>query len=164
MKNILKNINNEPNDLREYRNNTPNPSYIGGNFSSQKLKQALLDEQGYICAYCMKKISLELNEKHKPKVEVEHYKPRENNKELELNYNNLLAVCNGSVLSYPEKELYHHCDKTKGEKGKVNGNVELKVINPLRKDKSEDLIVYTLNGNIKSIYVNLKIAPILPMF
>jgi uncharacterized protein (TIGR02646 family) len=149
MKHINKNIANEPQSLREYREITPNTQYDGGNFDAKVLKQSLLEEQGYICAYCMGRISLDLNENHKPKIEVEHLKPREKYPELELQFNNMLGVCNGLSISHPEKIKNHHCDKTQGNEGKMNGQVEFKAINPLYKDKSENLLTYTINGEIK---------------
>ncbi len=150
MKHIKKNIANEPESLREYRENTPNAKYEGGNFNAKDLKKALLDEQGYICAYCMSEISLQLNEYHKPKIEVEHFKPQETYPALDLHYNNMLAVCNGLSETYPENVKVHHCDKTQGENGKINGKVELRRLNPLTKVDSEDLLCYDLNGIIKS--------------
>lgn len=154
MKHIIKNIANEPESLRNSRNDSQNTTYESANFDATALKQALLDEQGYLCAYCMGKISLEFNENHKPKVEVEHLKPREKYPELSLDYNNLIAVCNGLSNAYPEKRQYHHCDKTQGNEGKMNGMVELKTLNPLHKSSSETLLIYTLNGEIKSINDN----------
>ncbi|NJO01057.1 MAG: TIGR02646 family protein [Bacteroidia bacterium] len=150
MKHIQKDIANEPQSLRDYRNNTPNAVYDGGNFDTQALKTALLKEQGYLCAYCLGKIGLELGANNKPKVEVEHVKPRKKYPKDELDYNNMVAVCNGLSEIYPDKVKVHHCDKTQGSEGKMNGMVELKKLNPLHKASSEDLIGYNLNGKIKS--------------
>jgi uncharacterized protein (TIGR02646 family) len=157
MKHIKKNIANEPNSLREYRESTPNAKYDGGDFNAKDLKESLLQEQGYICAYCMGKISLELNEAKKPKVEVEHLKPRQKYPELELKYDNMLGVCNGLSVSYPKKAKIHHCDKTQGNEGKMNGMSELRVLNPIHKDKSEDLLTFISNGEMKSINGNLDV-------
>lgn len=133
---------NEPQDFKEYRETTPNAAYGGGNFSIPNLLDALLKEQGYICAYCMGKL-ISQEDAH-----VEHFLPRQTNKHEELNYMNLLAVCNGLTESHPEKEHFHHCDKTKGIDGKMNGKVSLKVLDPREKKKSEDRLTYTLNGLI----------------
>ena len=40
------------------------------------LRQSLLKEQGYLCAYCMSKI--------RDKVKIEHYKPRDAQNEIGL--------------------------------------------------------------------------------
>ncbi len=149
MKYIQKNVK-EPKTLSDYRLTTPYANYKGGNFDAEQLKISLLEEQGHICAYCMGKISLELNDMHKPKVEVEHLKPREKYPHLSLDYTNMLAVCNGLSELYPDKIHIQHCDKTKGVAGKMNGQVELQKLNPLNKSNSEDLLIYDLNGKIKS--------------
>ena len=71
----------------------------------QILRDSLLKEQGYLCAYCMSKI----DDQH---TKIEHYEPR--NKENELNYKNLLAVCEGNFSGNDEK--HQHCDTKKGNK------------------------------------------------
>ena len=147
MKYFKKDIKNEPKSLRVYRNTTPNPVYDGGNFDQKALKTALLKEQGYICAYCMGSISLDLNDVFKPKTEVEHYLSRQENKDLELKYLNMLVVCNGFSISHPEQEEIHHCDKTKGLEGKMNGFVQLRKLDP-RTPECEKLIRYTKFGEI----------------
>lgn len=65
------------------------------------LRNALLDEQGHICAYCMKRL--------KDKVKIEHYVPR--NEENELQYTNLLVVCSGGEGL---KKKDQTCDTRKG--------------------------------------------------
>lgn len=153
MKYIKKEIKNEPKVLRDYKNSTPSATYDGfidKDFRTgdrHPLKKALLEEQGYLCAYCMGRISLGLNDKSKPKIEVEHFKPQGKHPELDLDYMNMLGVCNGLSVTYPEKEDVHHCDKTGGGKGKMNGLINLRKLNP--HDKScEKLITYTANGEI----------------
>lgn len=68
------------------------------------LRQSLLEEQGYLCAYCMSKIC--------DKVKIEHYEPR--NPQNELDYSNLLAVCTGN--SAGNQREHQHCDTKKGNK------------------------------------------------
>lgn len=70
------------------------------------LRTSLLKEQGYLCAYCMRRINDNHNE-----VKIEHYKPR--NDENELDYSNLLAVCTGTSTS--TKKERQHCDTKKGD-------------------------------------------------
>ncbi len=148
MKYIQKSIQNEPASLRKYRNSTPHPVvYDGGNFDKQALRKALLKEQGGICAYCMGHISLELNEQFKPKIEIEHYLSRELRPDLQLRYNNMIGVCNGLSVSHPENEKLHHCDKTQGSEGKMNGQVMLKKLNPCSAE-CERLVKYTSGGEI----------------
>lgn len=61
MKYIEKKISNEPKTLKDYRDTTPNASYDGFGDTDNLLKKALLEEQGHICAYCMKRIKLGQN-------------------------------------------------------------------------------------------------------
>lgn len=157
MKSILKNIRNEPNALRRFRNETPNPTYKGysdkdiDSGAENPLKNALLEEQGYLCAYCMGRIRLDLNEQYKPQIEVEHFDSQELKPELSVIYHNLLGVCNGLSVTYPEKEQMHHCDKTKGEAGKMNGKVQLQKLDPRLPD-CERFIKYDLMGTIMAVH------------
>lgn len=138
-----KNLNNEPDDFRAYRETTPGARYNGGNFSVPVLKERLLNEQGWICAYCMTRIS------SVEKAHVEHYCPQEACPERDLDYMNLFAVCNGLTDSYPEKEFFHHCDKTQGEAGKMNGKVKLQKLDPAH-PSCESLVTYSLSGSVLS--------------
>lgn len=75
----------EPHSLRAHRNTS------GADFDSldkMELRDFLLSEQGYICAYCMKRINDAKDTK------IEHYEAR--NDENQLIYTNLLAVCTGN--------------------------------------------------------------------
>jgi len=67
------------------------------------LRNHLLIEQGYICAYCMKRI------RNREDTKIEHLDPR--NEENELLYSNLLAVCLGNEGN-PEDQTT--CDTKKG--------------------------------------------------
>ncbi len=137
MKYIDKNQRNEPQSLRAYRDTTPNATYSGFTDSDHHLKNALLNEQGHICAYCNGRISTIMNAVFKPKIEIEHYLPQEKNPELSLKYENLLGVCNGVT-----KEFNEHCDKSK--KSSL-----LKKLDP-RHPSVESLVVYSLKGEILS--------------
>lgn len=96
-----------------------------------RLRTSLLKEQGYICAYCMKKL-----EDDSSKVKIEHYVAR--NEENELEYKNLLAVCKGNEGEAFEKQT---CDTRKGNKEiKINPQVNSDILT----------IRYTSNGEIKS--------------
>jgi uncharacterized protein (TIGR02646 family) len=163
MKYIEKRPRNEPQALRNFRNNTPNASY-GGYIDKDietnevhPLKKALLMEQGYLCAYCMGRISLDLNTNHKPKVEVEHFKSQELFSNLNLSYKNMIGVCNGLSVTYPEKTDVHHCDKTGGIEGKIRGQVELKKLNPCDKN-CERLITYKADGKILAVNNNIDVT------
>lgn len=80
------------------------PQYVKDDIRSQLLK-----EQGYLCAYCMCRLSSD------PKsMKIEHWTPRNGpfgNRSLELDYKNMLACC----LGY-EGENPSTCDTKKGDK------------------------------------------------
>ena len=59
---------------------------------------SLLQEQGYICCYCGRRISRQ--DSH-----IEHLKPRNQYPELALNYHNILASCQKEVK--PKEPI--HC-------------------------------------------------------
>jgi len=145
----------EPDALLRYRTQTPNASYKGyidrDPITGQQypLKLSLLEEQGYLCAYCMGRISLNSSD-GKPDMEVEHYLSQALFPGKTLSYRNMLAVCNGFSVTHPEKECIHHCDKTKGTEGKMNGQVRLRKLDPLDK-RCEQLLTYSLYGKVLSI-------------
>lgn len=92
----------EPIKWKQYRK-TPGVKYQ----SIPELRDSLLKEQGYICAYCMRKVP------HKDKnstedSRIEHIKCREKYPEEELVYSNMVICCPGAINSD------FHCDKKKG--------------------------------------------------
>ncbi len=100
------------------------------------LRDSLVKEQGYICCYCMQRISPSTE-----KMKIEHHQPQKKHPELQLNYQNLLASCKDN--DGKPKYLPRHCDTCKGEQ-KIT-------INPADKLKScERLIKYRKNGQIYS--------------
>jgi uncharacterized protein (TIGR02646 family) len=99
----------------------------------KNLRKILLDEQGYICCYCMSRINCE-NSK------IEHFKPQSKYKELQLDYKNLFIVCKGGEGS---KEQF--CDTKKG-------NSELSKIELLK--DIENFIYYKKSANYIEIYSN----------
>ena len=104
----------EPKEWQEYRC-TPGVDYQ----SIPELVDALLEEQGYICAYCMRRIP------HKDRLykkdginyvltdedhRVEHIQSRENHDDKKLDYSNMVICCPGHIGSE------EHCDRLKGSK------------------------------------------------
>ena len=108
---ILIRKNKEPIEWTNYCS-TPGVGYQ----SIPALVESLLIEQGYICAYCMRRIP------HKDKLykrdgssysltsedhRVEHIKSREHHQALELKYSNMVICCPGHI---GDKD---HCDRAK---------------------------------------------------
>lgn len=75
--------------------------------STEDLKNALLAEQGYVCAYCMRRIPTP-DPNIDAQARVGHIKPRSKYPHLQLNYNNLVICCPGNIDNQP------HCDHSKG--------------------------------------------------
>lgn len=101
MRKIIKNK--EPKEWTEYRL-TPNVDYQ----SMPALRESLLQEQGYICAYCMRRIphkDYNSNENSR----IDHMLSRENHSDKKLEYQNMVICCPGAISDS------FHCDKLKGE-------------------------------------------------
>lgn len=66
------------------------------------IKDSLLKEQGYLCAYCMKRLD---NTNY---VKIEHIAPQSVYPEKSLSYRNMLAVCDGmKVIHIHSKHVIH---------------------------------------------------------
>ena len=105
--------------------NLPKGDYI--------LQNALLAEQGYLCAYCMQRINF-VNK-------VEHWDGQAATPLETLNYHNMLAVCGGKI----QDTDITHCD-TNRSKFQTEGKGVL-TINPLDKQAMSE-IKYLKNGTI----------------
>ncbi len=72
------------------------------------LRKSLLEEQGYICCYCGKRIEIEGST-------IEHLKCRINYPQLQLDYQNLMCSCDGGRSKRSKNLPYPaHCDASKG--------------------------------------------------
>ena len=144
MKQIIKGI--EPKSLTKYRSsvthNQLNKSNIYEDFKEKtkegcsesenyNLRKQLLEEQGYICCYCMSRIDCN-NSK------IEHFKPQTKYRNFQIDYQNLFIACNGGE---GKKGKEQYCDSFKGEN-------ELKDINLLL--NIESFIQYSKLGEISS--------------
>ncbi len=133
MKKIIKQS--EPRSLVEHRaKQRANENADYDNYPDKdKLRESLLNEQGYLCCYCMSRITLDW-------MKTEHWKPQTKYESLQLEYRNLMGACKGGEGSRPQKQ---HCDTRKGES-------EI-IINPVEGDKNcENLIRYRPDGEIYS--------------
>lgn len=132
MKTITKK--NEPNSLTKHRANQP-ASY--GNLPNADTRKSLLEEQGHICCYCMKRIP---ESQATPSSKIEHFLCQDHNEKEELNYKNMLLACSGQEGSPLRLQT---CDTRKG-----NQNLTNSPYNSVR--NIEDLIKYKPNGEIYS--------------
>jgi hypothetical protein len=120
MKHIVKN--NEPRILAKLKAEIPNAVYADlGSYPPDEpnrelkadkiIEKSLLEEQGYICAYCMKKVDY---------IRIEHWYPQNSEEDLQkgqslqLDYNNFLGVCTGYVYFSADERSEPHCEKARG--------------------------------------------------
>lgn len=122
----------EPQSLTDYRRNSN--AYFDGYDSKDDIRKQLLAEQGYLCAYCMSRISIN-------SMKIEHWIPESNLSEMEaLDYSNMLGVCLGHIKGDPGKD--DTCDAKKG-------NCSI-TVDPRRKDHIEKIQYRSKNGEIYS--------------
>lgn len=101
-----------------------------------EVRQAILEEQHYLCAYCMKRIGNE--ELH---TTIEHWSSLSKDKDNALSYHNFLAVCKGGAdVSGNTKGRILCCDASKGDQ-------EIR-IDPLDQEMMSH-IVYDKEGGIE---------------
>lgn len=100
----------EPQSLTEYKKQAH--AYYGG-CNKADIRKNLLQEQGHLCAYCMRRI-------YDDEMKIEHWKPREgvDDSPQALDYRNTLGVCMGHIASdeaVREKNQGDTCDSSKGD-------------------------------------------------
>lgn len=82
----------------------------GANYADYRDKdelcQVLMKEQGFICCYCMQGIKAET-------AHIEHWRSQKLYPGLQLEYKNLLAVCDGNSGN---PQHLQHCDQSKRDK------------------------------------------------
>ncbi len=124
----------EPVALAQYRA-MPGAVYDGGGFTPVKdaIREALLKEQGGLCAYCMQRIRADT-------MKVEHWHSRAGHSQEGLDYQNMLGCCPGNE-GQPRNS--QHCDTRKG-----NDDISLNPANPAHHARMK--IRYEGDGTIRS--------------
>lgn len=132
----------EPNSLLAFRKQNPDADYEDLPTNVLKdIRKQMWEEQGQLCAYCMKKIN------DSGVVRVEHCRPRhpqnemEHNKKETLDFKWMLGVCYGNSIEKGVKSEDTTCDAHKG-------NAEL-TVNPFD-ELSVRKIKYKADGSIYS--------------
>jgi uncharacterized protein (TIGR02646 family) len=126
------------NDFKKNHNIDANYKDITSNVRIQ-VKYALLEEQYSICCYCMKPIK-------KENSHIEHIKPQAKFPSETLNYNNLLASCNG-IQDHNE-----NCGHKKDNWYDAND-----FLTPLNSD-CEKVFIYNITGEMDATSKNGKIT------
>jgi uncharacterized protein (TIGR02646 family) len=124
----------EPPGLLKYRQET-GATYDDPRNPKDEIREQLVREQGYLCCYCMKRITTDLRG-----MKIEHWAPQgdPSASHLQLDWKNLLGACKGNEGARWQDQ---HCDTRKG-------NAHL-TLNPT--DPSCELHVrYLGDGTIKS--------------
>lgn len=113
------------------------PDCNGLKFSSvkQDIRVRLVEDQGYLCAYCMSRIRPDAKS-----MKVEHWQCQDRFPEKQLDYANLLGCCCGNEGGKLEQQ---HCDTRKG-----NDDIFFNPAEPTHQDRLQ--IRYTLRGKIMS--------------
>ncbi len=122
----------EPSSLTRYKKEKD--AYFDGFKYKDEIRLSLLKEQGYLCAYCMKRIN-GISE-----MTIEHYDPQsESDTSKALDYRNMLGVCKGGRGL---EKKYQTCDAHRG-------NVKL-TVNPLDRSSVEKIKYKQKTGEICS--------------
>jgi uncharacterized protein (TIGR02646 family) len=107
MKHIIKQS--EPIELTQFKaaSNPPNwiPTYSNlTKVAKDATKKALMEEQGYICCYCERR--LEENDSH-----IEHFQPQSDPNVDDIDFSNMLCSCQKTLKSGEPR----HCGNLKGD-------------------------------------------------
>lgn len=103
-----------------------------------ELRDALLIEQGYICAYCMRRIPAN-DVRVDATSKIEHIKSQEDKPDLQLNYANMAICCPGNLNDEA------HCDKLKGSNN-VSFNLHTKALQQSIEYVSKDGLIRSTNS------------------
>lgn len=128
--------------IRDYGQELENDHIFDNYRNKNELRLSLAEEQGYLCAYCMSRLSQDLSN-----TKIEHCRSQTDYPSEKLNYTNLLLCCKGNEKK-GQKQTDLHCDSKKGGKSFSYNPAEL----PNNMDK---LIQYKRDGRICSIDMDL---------
>lgn len=141
--------------MRRIHKHKPGPSKLlehrqrGGRYgdlpqeAKEQVRTALLEDQGFLCCYCMRSIHPETH-----RVRIEHHQSQSSTSSRDLDWDNLLAACSGADTTRARNEsdaaarkisrAQQTCDYRKGN--------EPITINPLT--RNVDVIDYLPTGRL----------------
>ncbi len=155
---------NEPKTLTNYRSKIPKKDLTGKNIYNDfpnktkadcnnnrtgNLRKQLLEEQGYLCCYCMSRINCDTSK-------IEHFKDQSANRNLQIDYQNLFIACEDSEGCTREQT---HCDTFKGGNALNYINLLSEIENEI-KYKLSDGTIFSDNSNINmeiNVVLNLNV-------
>ena len=130
----------EPKSLTAYKKHA-NAYYDG--CDKDDIRKQLLEDQGYLCAYCMRRIPEKIAAKNGSiidKMKIEHWFPESQcSEQQKLDFRNMLGVCMGNA-GHPHSETT--CD--------VHRKDKILTINPLDRDMVKKIRYNTHTGEILS--------------
>ena len=110
-------------------------SYYDNYDEKEELKQALVDEQRWLCCYCMCRIH-----PHRISTKIEHWQSQARYPNKQLDYKNLLGACLGG---HRKPVRLQHCDTRKGAR-----DLKWNPANPSH--RIEARVQYGADGSIES--------------
>jgi uncharacterized protein (TIGR02646 family) len=149
----------EPRTLTEYRASIPTKNlcdeHIYEDFKCKtredcsnnvagNLRKQLLEEQGYICCYCMERIGCS-------DCKIEHLKDQSGNRNLQINYRNLFVACSGNEGNQKNQQ---HCDTFKGNQDLDHIDLLSNIENSICY-KDSDGEIFSKNSNINDEIDNI---------
>lgn len=102
-------------------------------FPKNDVKVCLIYEQRGLCAYCMRRIRMDSYSR------IEHFIPLSADKEMAIDYSNMLGVCDGGERNVGQQGRVLCCDANKKEK-----RIHTSPLNKIQMDK----IAYKPDGTI----------------
>lgn len=140
----------EPEDLIVYKKERgENASYQEFSQSEStkaaflNLREQLLEEQKYVCAYCGQAILSVKNQFGTPIMKTEHFEPQHEETSASLTYSNLLGCCLGNQ----KNKGPNHCDSHKG------GRKLHHIKNPAFIQARDESIFYSVKVNDEEVLV-----------
>lgn len=129
----------EPRSLVHYRAQAGSSYDDADSTVKNDIRTSLLSEQGFLCAYCMERISLET-------MKIEHWacQSAPQSSALQLTYSNLLGCCKGNE---GQRFKFQTCDTRKG-------NSPLLYSPSNSNDRIESKVNFRPNGEIYSSNIN----------
>lgn len=123
---------NQPKSWEAY-SNTPGVDYS----SNTDLRNSLLGDQGYICAFCMRTIPVSKKDPNENETsKIAHLLSRTNHDDRKLDYDNMVICCPGNINGEA------HCDKSQG-----SADITLPIFNI---QLQQSIIYSSYTGGIKS--------------
>lgn len=129
----------EPRCLRLLRS-TPGVTWASVSFrDKERIRRALVRDQGGLCAYCMARIATADGEV--PSMRVEHWDPRAEAADRAFAWQNLLGTCDGGGDGAPPE--HQSCDRAKGK-------LALRLHPARPRPPPETVLKYLIDGTIEA--------------